>query len=261
MAANYRYDEVPPKWVSGHRDNEYKIRLPRTTASSGFNAGGYLRMNLTGAFLYPIAVGSRIYMDNNSGYPGYHTIKEINSSVQITLNTPFTITFGGANTISQVVLPEISIYKGYKFGELIIPTDNGPLDLSTIQPYTLVAKVKPEAGLDGFIRFNFAGYSKAVIEAPYKGAYNPDENNFLYPYLGGLFTFTPKYYNKIRLLINGGTIGQHYVANSSISTQELNQNFVDCERNLSPLIQPAKIFNQILIGNYITGDVMLAVTT
>lgn len=261
MATDYRLTATPPKWISAHRDNNYTMRLPSTDASSGYNDGsGFLKVNLAGAFLYPVAVGDRIYI-TTSPYIGFHIVKTVHSSIQYTFETAFTSTFGGSVTLYQATLPEISIYKGYNVGEMIIPWLGGSLDLSTVYPYTLVATIKPEAGVDGFVRFNICGFVKTVIDAPYKGRYNADETD--YNYLLATFPvgvdYNAKYFNKVRLILNGGEIASHLAVNSAISSYELNRDFVQTYRQLSPLLQAPRYANALSIGNYIGNNYIVTV--
>lgn len=261
---DYKLKSYPPEWISAHRENRIKLRLPQTTISSGWNNGGYLALNLAGAFPYSVSAGDRIYIPSGTAYTGFHTVKEITSSVQITLNTKYISPISGSAVVWHVILPTIQIYKGYKQGELIINYDNGTLDLYDIMPYELVAEFKPEAGIDGYVDFDICGYAKTVIESPYRGAYNPDEQNYIYPQSIFGLTFaweTPKYYNKIDIIVNSTQILTHRVANSAITTEELNKYFVDTNRQLQPLLQPVNYFGSYHIGNYINNQTLKAKLT
>lgn len=256
MATDYRLLSRPPKWISAHRDNNFVMSLPSTYASSGYNDGsGYLKVNLSGAFPYTLAVGDRVYL-TVAPYIGYHIVKTVHSSIQYTFETAYVSSFSGAVIAYEVVLPEIRICKGYKAGEIVIPYLYGSIDLSTIQPYKLIATIKPEAGIDGFIRFNICGFTKTVIEAPYIADYNPDEVSYIYPTLIGL-DYTPKRFNKVRLEMNGGEISTHLAANASVSTQELNRDFVDTGRPLGPLKQPTYLAELFTVGDYIVNEFMI----
>lgn len=258
----YKIKSMPPMWVSAHRENRYKIRLPQTTISSGYNSGGFLKLNLAGAFPFPLNVGDRIYITDPS-YKGFHTVKEIVSSVQIVLNTQFSSTMGGSIVVWQVYLPTISIYKGYRAGELTQTHDTGTLDYYYVLPFELVAQFKPEANSDGYLEFDICGYLKTVLDAPYKAAYNPDEESFLYRKtgIGNISYFAPKYSNKVEVFLDDTKIRTHYVCNSSITTEDLNRNFVDTERQLQPLLQPVKYFDSYKIADYINNNLLTAKLT
>ncbi len=263
MATDYRLTATPPKWISAHRDNNYTMRLPSTDASSGYNDGsGFLKVNLSGAFPYTVEVGQRIYI-TTSPYIGFHIVKTVHSSIQITFETAFISTFGGAVTLYQAVLPEISIYKGYKLGEMIIPHSGGTVDLSTVNPYTLVATIQPEAGVDGFVRFNICGFTKTVIDAPYVGAYNPDQTDYNFEIVTFPFSldYNSKYFNRVRLELNGGYIADHYAVNSAVSSYELNRDFVQTIRQLSPLLQAPRYANVFSGGQYISNNYLVTAIT
>lgn len=265
--SQYKLISKPAQWMSAHRRNEFKIRLPQSTITSGFNAGGYLKINLSGAFLTGFAVGDRVYIPNLSPYTGFHTVREVHSSVQVTLNTAYEATISGAAVIWKVDLPTIQVYKGYKLAEQTVSYDGGTYDFYTNQPYELVATFKPEAGADGYLTFDVSGYLKTVIDNPYKPAYNPDEDSKLYPVsaLGvKVSEYTPLYYNKVRIILPDSTgtikgiISSHYVANSAISTDELNRLYVDTERPMSVMKQPVKLFGLFSIADYINNNILKA---
>lgn len=253
---NYKLLQQPAKWVSAHRKNEYKFRLPQSLIMSGYNDSGKLKLILSSAFTYPINVGDRIYIPNLAPYTGFHTIKSIDSSIQFTLNTDYVANLSGLIVVWQCNLPTVKLYKGYKAGELVLTYNTGTIDLYDIMPYELVAEFKPEVDFDGYVKFDICGYLKTVIESPFKGAYNPDEINYNYPY--GLSIYTPKYYNKVELILEDTLINTHYAANASITTDELNREFVDTQRQLQPLLMPVKYFGQFQIGDFIEQNILKA---
>lgn len=251
----YKCLSQPAKWVSAHRKNEYKFRLPQQIVGSSYNAGGYLGIILSGAFPYALNVGDRVYIPNNGTITGFHTIKSITSSLQFVLNTVANVS-GSGFVIWQCYLPTVKIYKGYKAGELVLTYNTGTIDLFDIMPYELVAEFKPEVDFDGYVKFDICGYLKTVIESPFKVAYNADETSYNYPY--GLTTYTPKYYNKVELILEDTLINTHYSANASITTDELNREFVDTQRQLQPLLMPVNYFGTFKLGDYIELNLLKA---
>lgn len=256
----YKIINQPAEWVSAHRENRYKVRLPQTTISSGYNNGGFLKLNLAGSFGEAINVGDRVYIPAGTDYTGFHTIKEVHSSIQITLETQWVSNTGGSVVIWHVYLPTISIYKGYRAGELVLTYTGGTIDLYDIMPFELVGEFKPEPDLTGYLNFDICGYLRTVIESPYKGAYNPDETNYLYSTFitGYLSWYAPKYYNKVEVFIDDTKVNVHYAANAAISTDELNREFVDTERQLQPLKQPVLLFSEYTLGDYINNLLLTA---
>jgi len=251
---NYKVLQRPAKWISAHRKNEYKVRLPISTIVSGYNSGGKLKLILSGAFPYPINEGDRIFIPNLAPYTGFHVIESIDSSIQFTLTTPHQISLSGSIVVWQCELPSVYIYKGYKAGELVLTYNSGTIDLYDIMPYTLAAEFKPEVDFDGYLKFDICGYVKTVIESPFKGAYSPDETSYIYPY--GSNSYTPKYYNKVEIILEETLAATHYAANASITTDELNREFVDTGRQLQPLKMPVTYFGGGQLGDYIELNIL-----
>jgi hypothetical protein len=200
----------------------------------------------------------RIYIPNAGGYTGFHSIKSIDSNIQFTLETLFDgNNISGAAPVWQVVLPTMKLYKGYRDGEIVLTYIGGTIDLYDIMPIDLVGEFKPEVGFDGYIRFDIGGYLKTVIETPYKGAYSPDEISYLYV-RNATEIYAPKYYNKVEVVLDDTLIRTHYVANASITTDELNRDFVDTGRQMQPLKVPVNYFNDFKIGDFINQNLITA---
>ena len=96
--------------------------------------------------------------------------------------------------------------------------------MSTVQPYKLIATFRPEADLNGRLRFNLSGYAQAAFPSPYKAGYNIDETNYNIP-SGGL-TVGGKEYIYLRHFFNGSLKGFNYVANSGLTVEDLNRYYV-----------------------------------
>lgn len=241
MSANYAIVNRPPEWVSAHRECAFKYSVTGTLIGSSYDDGnGYLKVNLTGAFFQTLAVGDRVYI-RNGDYEGFHVVRSVQSSTQYTFETLYTTADTGL--IFPVLLPTISIYKGFSSGELSLPLyPTGSLDLSTIQPRELVAEFKPEFDIDGYITFDISGYLKAVLATPYKAGYNETETSYQYRKASGE-DYLPMNYAKvdIMLLEPGGTTAnlemQLYVCNAGVSSEELTREFVDTGRPLLPLLK------------------------
>jgi hypothetical protein len=249
MSANYTIVSRPPVWVSAHRKCEFKYGITGTILSSGYDDGnGYLKVNLGGSMAFTLAAGDRVYIDG-APYTGFHVVREFHSSIQYTLETLYTS--AGSGYIFPVVLPTIQIYKGYADNELILPLyPSGSLDLYDIQPRTLAAEFQPEFGTDGKITFDISGYLKAVLETPYVAGYNEDETSYQYR-KSATIDYLPMNYAKvdIMLLEQGGTIAnlecQLYVANSALTSADLNRRFFNTTRPLSVLQRPPSFTNGV----------------
>lgn len=259
MSANYSIIQRPPQWVSAHRECEFKYGIGGTLISSGYDDGdGYLKVNLSGVFPFTPAVGDRVYIKSGT-YTGYHVIRSIQSTTQYTFETLWTVDISSSTIIWQVKLPEFRIYKGYASGEIVLPLyPSGTKDLYTIQPRTLAATFRPEFGTDGYISFDISGYLKACLETPYKAGYNETEQSYQYA-KSATVDYVPMQYAKVDIMLyeNGSETGNLemtlYVANSALSSEDLNRYHVDTGKPLSPLNMPPDFTHGVNHYDIITG--------
>lgn len=233
MSLNYTMLSRPPQWVSAHRECRFKYRLPQATLMGIGSDGIYAKLIMSSAFTTTVAVGDRIYISPGTPYTGYHIIRDIGTGTY-TLETEYTGFVIDAITVWHVLLPEVQLYKGYAVGELSLPLHpSGSLPLHTIQPRTLVATFKPEAGPDGLVEFDISGYLKAIITEPYKAGYNDTETSYHYKQFF-FADYIPLNHAKVDVMIEGNLECQLNVANAAISTPELNRYYVDTARPLAP---------------------------
>jgi len=220
-ANEYLLVQRPYKWVSAHREFTWVYALP-TRPFFYFDSGGLIRVVLTSSFTADLEVGSRIYFRNFGALTGFHVIKTITSQTDFTLQTayPSTVISSVGAGCEFVDLPEVKVYSGWNTGELII----GGVDMSTVQPFTLIATFRPEADLTGRLRFNLSGYAQAAFPSPYRAGYNIDEVN--YNIVDGSIEVGGKEYIYLRHFFNGSLKGFNYVANSSLSVEDLNRYYV-----------------------------------
>lgn len=232
--SKYKVVQRPPLWMSAHRENIFRVRPPQTLINSIVdNADGTFTVNLQSSFGISLEVGERVFIPLiNYKYGKFYIIKEVATSTKITVYGDYEgNTFG--SVIWYILKPLVQIYGGWELGELIIEG----VDMFTVQPVKLLGEFYPETAFDGYFEFDICGYLKASLPTPYKYAYNDTETNYNIPTTD--YEVIAKGYNIIRVVMNGHTlIGTHYVANSSITTAELNRNFVDTDLALQPLAQP-----------------------
>jgi hypothetical protein len=175
-ANDYLLFQRPYKWVSAHREFTWIYSLP-TRPFFYFPSNGFIQVVLTSSFSADLEVGSRIYFRNFGALTGFHVIKTITSQSGLYfangLSESTVISSVGAGC-EFVDLPEVTVYSGWNTGELII----GGVDMSTVQPFTLIATFRPEADLTGRLRFNLSGYAQAAFPSPYRAGYNIDEVNY-----------------------------------------------------------------------------------
>jgi hypothetical protein len=220
-ANDYLLFQRPYKWVSAHREFTWIYSLP-TRPFFYFNSGGLIQVVLTSSFSADLEVGSRIYFRNFGALTGFHVVKSITSQSDFTLQTayPSTVISSVGAGCEFVDLPSVTVYSGWNSGELVI----GGVDMSTVQPYKLIATFRPEADLNGRLRFNLSGYAQAAFPTPYKRLYNIDEVN--YNIDNGPIIVGGKEYIYLRHFFNGSLKGENYVANSGLTVEDLNRYYV-----------------------------------
>jgi hypothetical protein len=149
-------------------------------------------------------------------------VKSITNQSNFTLQTayPSTVISSVGAGCEFVDLPSVTVYSGWQVGELII----GGVDMSTVQPYKLIATFRPEADLNGRLRFNLSGYAQAAFPTPYKIQYNLDEVN--YNIDNGMLIVGGREYIYLRHFFNGSLKGENYVANSGLTVEDLNRYYV-----------------------------------
>jgi hypothetical protein len=187
-----------------------------------FPSNGFIQVVLTSSFSADLEVGSRIYFRNFGALTGFHVVKSITSQSNFTLQTPYpsTVISSVGAGCEFVDLPSVTVYAGWNSGELII----GGVDMSTVQPYKLIATFRPEADLNGRLRFNLSGYAQAAFPTPYKILYNIGEVN--YNIDNGTTVVGGKEYIYLRHFFNGSLKGENYVANSGLTVEDLNRYYV-----------------------------------
>ena len=244
MSTHYAMKERPAKWVSAHRKCEFKYSVSGTLIGSAYDDGnGYYKLNLFSAFFEPLEVGDRVFISGSTYLNGFHVIRSVQSTIQYTLETEYILDDNGI--IKPVILPTVSLYKGYEDGELNLPLyPSGSLDMFDIQPKELVAEFQPEMGLDGFIKFDISGYLKACLEAPYKAGYNDTETSYQYA-KSATEDYLPMNNAKIELFIEGNKEITLIAHNSTLETKELNRFHVDAARSLTPMKQETEFASGI----------------
>lgn len=235
MSKSFKSVQQPAKWLSAHRENFFKIRLPVGAISFlTDNTDGTFTITLSTAFTTTIVEGDRVFIPLTSGYYGkYFYVETVITQNQFTVIGDFEANLTGAATIYIVRFPEVKLYAGWDVGELII----GGVDMATIQPIKQIADFSPEPDFTGFINFDVSGYLKASLPSPYKYAYSDTEDNKNIPVSN--YEVLAANYTIVRMVVGRTLWATNYVANSSITTHELNQKFVDTGLAQQPLQQPA----------------------
>lgn len=250
MSTHYQMKSRPAKWVSAHRKCEFKYAVSGTLIGSAYDDGnGYYKLNLFSAFFQPLSVGDRVFISGSTYLNGYHTIRSVQSTIQYTLETEYILDDNGI--IQPVILPTVSLYKGYYDGELNLPLyPSGSLNMYDIQPRELLAEFQPEMGIDGLITFDISGYLKACLETPYKAGYNDTEANYVYA-KSATESYLPMNTAKVELMIEGNLEITLIAHNSGLTTNDLNRYFVDTIRPLGVSKQTVEFAQGINDYDYI----------
>lgn len=224
----------PAKWVSAHRKNEFKYRLPQAVIMAlSDNGDGTTRITVSGSYTggLVLVTGERVFIPSIGAGFGKSYIATVISGTQFDINETWTTTLS-AGFVWLCRLPEVQLYGGWEVGELII----GGEDISDWQPYILLGKFFPEVGTDGYLTFDVSGYLKSDLLTPYKYYPNSTEENYIVPISSAevsLIQFT-----RMKLVIEYTNECELLVCNASITTQELNQKYVNTLRAQQPLQQP-----------------------
>lgn len=270
MGKKYTLIKRPPLWVSAHRECRLKYAFATGKLIAVGSTAGNLVMGFSSLPFTPLA-GERIYVYPSATYSnlytGYHLIKQVLYPNILIMETPYQGYVDVDHDAAVIRLPEISIYKGYAPAEIELQVFGSPnVDMYTLQPRALVATFKPEANPEGYMEFDISGYLKTVIPQPYKCGYNDTENNEQ-PNLFLFIDYIPQNYGRVQIMLKvpGETIANKecelLVANSAITTPELNRFFVDTNRPLGPMLKPVHFNNGVNHYDYVSSILQLRIKT
>jgi hypothetical protein len=224
MASNVSQNIVPSFWSSANDDVIYTFTFNGYAIDSVTNDGGYAKINLFYDFDVLPIIGDQIYI-SGSVYDGVFKILTVTGTSSVTINTPYvsSITSNLYNCY-HLRVPTFSFYKGF----------NGIEDFPGELPYTKVIDIKPSVLYNSttgipYLSINLKGSVKYIFNIlPNTVANSTDFSMF----------------NAIRLTwdsnstISGEAFDYNLILNSSITNDELIQNFTVQGKYLLPINKP-----------------------
>ncbi len=221
-AERYKLVSKPPFWVSIHRSIDWAFTLPLQPFFY-FPNDGKIQVTVLSFDVLPV-VGDRVFISGQTSISGYHIVADVLGTNSVVLDTPYPSVVVNATPLrlAHVDLPVVKVYSGYRLGDLVI---NG-VDLSTLQPYTLVGEFIPQPDLNGIININLSGWAKAAIDAPYQYNFTGQSTDFNLTMVNGDVVKLSDYI-RLQFYFNTGLKGENYCANSSLTASQLNRYYVN----------------------------------
>lgn len=200
MATNLTLNTEPVLWNSAYSDIEYLFDFNGETITGVSEPStGLIRVTISGTWDINPPVNSYCTIDSGI-YLGTHLVK---ASTTNTVDLKFTYSANQTSgTIKSLRSPVFSLYKGFKATE----------DFPTELPYTLVGSFTMLFNSDFQLALNLKGIIQRIFSVT-----EPDLNSG--------FDFTS--FNAFRLEYDGLTTDIKYALNSSITTEELNDSYIE----------------------------------
>jgi hypothetical protein len=198
--------QYPNVWSAAHYPIIFTAEPQTRTNVLIDNSAGYARLTFSSAFTLPLNAGALIYISDGA-YKGFHLIKSVNTTIQVVLETLYTVNDNTAYDVNYCPTLNFTLYKGYE------TTEEFPTEL----PLTEVASFKVEINTKTIsYRWDVSGYLKSIftIQPPTEGI---DFNMF----------------NRWRLYFLGEDMGHYQVANASIPQSDFNEFYVNTGKILN----------------------------
>lgn len=217
MATNITINTIPDQWSSAYDDcvfifdfNSYSISTI-TEEIVGSVGTGYCELFITGTFDVTPLTNDYIYIDSGT-YAGLHKVTSSTTN-SIVIDAIYVGDYTGGN-VKHLRIPTFTLVKGFK------PTEEFPTDL----PYTNIVNFKPTFNSSYQIEINI----RELLESMFI-IVEPDITSSV---AFGLF-------NAYRLVWDvDNETDKRYVLNGSISTSELNSNYIDSGQYLCNTQKP-----------------------
>jgi len=202
----------PNKWVSAHKDITYTFGyvFPDALVTPSFGEP-YAVLSFTSDGIIHQAAGEYVYITAGV-YKGLHKIRTVYASYQYQLETLFTVIQAEGSVNLSPLPATFQIYAGYQSGVL-----------ASVLPYTKVAEFKPENNAQGLLQVNISGYVNKLFDV-----INSNDTTLV----GAIYVYH-NLFTSIDLIADGAIISSHLVLNAAITTAELNELYVDTNRDLN----------------------------
>jgi len=202
----------PQRWVSAHSAINFTFGYVFPDAIVTPSIGEpYAVLSFTSDGIIHQAAGEYVYITAGV-YKGLHKIRTVYASYQYQLETLFTVIQVEGSVNLSPLPATFQIYAGYQSGVL-----------ASVLPYTKVAEFKPENNAQGLLQVNISGYVNKLFDV-----INSNDTTLV----GAIYVYH-NLFTPIDLLADGAIISSHLVLNAAITTEELNRDYVDTNRDLN----------------------------
>jgi hypothetical protein len=199
MATNVSLTSSPELWNSAYDDIEFTFDFDEIDISAASNPSGTItRITVGTAFAINPPVGSYCFI-NSGTYAGLWRVLA-STSTTVDLDVVYT-TNQNTGTLKSLRLPEFSLYKGFDSDE----------EFPGQLPLTLVTSFTHTFNEDYQLVINLRGLLQRIFR-------------IVEPDITTDYDFS--IFNAFRLTWDGEETGVHYVLNSSITTEELNEGYI-----------------------------------
>jgi hypothetical protein len=211
----------PRRWSAAFSPVEFEFEYQRKLILGMGNYQGNLAIVLTTPFANPITTGSLLYLES-SLYGGYHKVTEILTNgtgfVGYRLSTPYAGYQQGI--YARLIVPyTFLLYSGY------LPAQTAE-SFDQVNPYTFVARFKPEPSPYGTLKFDISGYLQTI--------FNPTRMMQKWWVQGYFRLYLPGLFNQYTLRIEtpNAHVYSGLALNSALGQNELYTGYINTGRPL-----------------------------
>ena len=197
---------TPDTWSACHYPIIFQGNPKTRTNVIMDNNGGYMRITFNSAFPITLGVGELIYVGGGI-YIGFHIIRTVDSSLQVTTETTYTTTDNLPQNIKYCSKLNFELWKGYEFGE----------QYYTQLPITKIADLTVEINTKTVsYSWDVSGFLKSIFQI------KP-------PTIGVDFNL----FNRFRFYFQDQELETYQVANAAFPQVQFNQLYVNTGRFLN----------------------------
>jgi hypothetical protein len=226
---------TPFAWSSCHQPIIYEGEPQTRTNVIMQNNAGRLQVTFSSAFSVTLSEGELLYIGDGV-YKGFHTIRTVNTSVQVVLETTYQVNDILPRPIKYCPKLNFELYTGYDIGE----------QYATELPLTKIADLTAEINTRTIkYKWDVSGFLKSTFQI------KP-------PTIGVDFNL----FNRYRLYFQDQELESYQVANAAIEQDIFNQDYVNTDAwlNNQDVILftcgktiASKLENNVIV-NYLTTD-------
>lgn len=246
--ANFLYlvgTSEPSPWNSAHRPVVYEFDYKEFNITSVVDNSGSARINIS-VSAGAIVTGTQVLIYDAGLYNGLHTITSSVGATNFTIDVDYTATTTGK--VKILLRPLVHVYTGYASG---VPS----------QPLTLQSTLRPGFNTDYKLRFDISEILKSGFSIVPPPTVSGIDYNLFQRF-------------QIKMETNAGGIESaffpaYYVVNSSIKTDDLNNQYVDngafltssgspilfgCSETIASYIKDGAVYTEVFTDGVVTGE-------